>query len=95
MKFPFARVRDVIADETDKEVESYLTDHIPFRQALVAVDSSMQQMVEGFSPVEGTYEKEGSLLRIGESDPVPYTLNGSTLSFNVEGFGDLVFVRVG
>ena len=33
------------------------------------------------------------MVSTGVLDPVPFTLNGSTLSLTVEGFGDLVFVR--
>ena len=35
------------------------------------------------------------MLSVGDSDPVPYTLTANTLEFNVEGFGDLIFERIG
>ena len=59
------------------------------------IDASMEQMGEEFSPIDGTYEKDGNTLRLGGSDPVPYALDGDTLSISVEGFGDLQFVRLG
>ena len=59
------------------------------------IDASMEQMGEEFSPIDGTYEKDGNTLRLGGSDPVPYALDGDTLSISVEGFGNLQFVRLG
>ena len=57
-------------------------------------EQSIAGMDESFSPVEGSYEENEGLLYLGASAPVPYALDGDTLSISVEGFGELQFVRV-
>lgn len=53
------------------------------------------QMAMDLEPEEGSYEVDGDMLRLGDSDPMPYTLSGDSLVMTVEEFGELHFKRVG
>ena len=57
---------------TDKETEEYLKDHVPFRQALVAVDSSVQQLTNRGSRLNDWYVDGAMVQRPVEADE--YTL---------------------
>ena len=53
------------------------------------------QMGDDKMEEEGIYTEADGMLSLGDSDPIPYTLTGSTLEFTFENFGNLLFERIG
>ena len=65
---------------TDKETEEYLKDHVPLRQALVAVDSSVQQLTGRGSTLNDWYVAGAMVQRPVEADDYALTLLERRLS---------------
>ncbi len=65
---------------TDKEAEEYLKDHVPLRQALVAVDSSVQQLTGRGSRLNDWYVAGAMVQRPVEADEYALTLLERRLS---------------
>ena len=83
-------LRSFLVDSLKEEGISMSDDQLEAYVQVIA-----DQMSLDIEPVEGSYNAEDGMLSVGDSDPVPYTLTANTLEFNVEGFGDLIFERIG